>query len=93
MMIIIIIIKNKPNYSAPGLDAINAFWWKKLTVTHQHLADICNKFIDGTMEIPEQLCEGRAVLIYIHVPSSQFLYIYIDIYKGYIKEIQLIPKL
>lgn len=56
-------VKTKKNFSAPGPDGINNYWWKKLTTSHKHLARLFNTAIaEGTF--PAWMCEGRTTLIY-----------------------------
>lgn len=56
--------KGKPNYSAPGPDSINTFWWKKFDTTHRHVATHFNRMLSGETKIPDWMCEGRTVLIF-----------------------------
>lgn len=53
----------KKNFTAPGMDAVNNFWWKKFTSTHKHLARIFTSFLSGKEPIPSWLTEGLTVLI------------------------------
>lgn len=57
-------LAGKPNFSAPGPDTINNYWWKKLTCVHRHLARIFNDYLAQRRAIPEWICEGRTILIY-----------------------------
>ncbi|WP_165309806.1 hypothetical protein, partial [Enterobacter cloacae complex sp. 4DZ3-17B2] len=51
------------NFSSPGWDGINNYWWKKFTSVHQHLARIFTSYINGDQPIPHWLVEGRTTLI------------------------------
>ena len=51
------------NFSAPGPDHINNFWFKKLASTHHHLARIFTSFLNGDQPVPAWLVEGRTVLL------------------------------
>lgn len=53
----------KKSFSAPGIDALNNFWWKKFPSTHKHLSRIFTSLITGLEHIPTWLTEGRTVLI------------------------------
>ncbi|GJQ79580.1 hypothetical protein Trydic_g16424 [Trypoxylus dichotomus] len=52
------------NFSVPGPDGINSYWWKKFKATHVHLARIINMFLRDPTQIPDRLCEGRTILVY-----------------------------
>ncbi|XP_030746059.1 uncharacterized protein LOC115874901 [Sitophilus oryzae] len=56
-------LQGTKNFSAPGPDCINAYWWKKLTSTHLHLARIFDTWLHGNQQIPSWVVEGRTVLI------------------------------
>ena len=58
------VLAKMKNYAAPGPDAINGFWWKRLSVVHEHLAREFNRFIRDPDSIPDWIAEGRTVLIY-----------------------------
>lgn len=51
------------NFTAPGPDGINSFWWKSFPSIHEHIARIFNEFLLGNKPIPSWLVEGRTVLI------------------------------
>lgn len=55
--------KGKKNHSAPGMDAVSNFWWKRLPSTHTHLARQFTSYILGYGTIPTWFSEGRTVLI------------------------------
>ncbi|XP_044732779.1 uncharacterized protein LOC123295469 [Chrysoperla carnea] len=55
--------KGKKNHSAPGMDAVSNFWWKRLTSTHAHLARHFTSYILGFGTFPTWFAEGRTVLI------------------------------
>ena len=57
-------LAGKPNFAAPGPDAINTYWWKKLTATHERLAVIFNQYLDQPSHIPPWIAEGRTILIF-----------------------------
>lgn len=57
-------LKKMKNYSAPGPDAINGFWWKKLGAVHAHIARVFNEYARNPESIPNWVAEGRTVLIY-----------------------------
>ena len=40
------ILKKRKNWSAPGIDGIQNFWWKKLTSTWRPLANAINCSLD-----------------------------------------------
>jgi hypothetical protein len=45
------------NWKAPGRDQIPNFWFKQLTATHKHIAEIFNKLIEAD-SMPEWLTAG-----------------------------------
>ena len=63
------ILKKRKNWSAPGIDGIQNFWWKKLTSTWRPLINPINCWIDGPELIPTWITHGRTVLI----PKSEEL--------------------
>lgn len=56
-------ITGTKNFSAPGWDGINNYWWKKFTSTHHHLARIFTSYIKKEQPIPHWFAEGRTVLL------------------------------
>ena len=56
-------IKKRKNWSAPGIDAIQNFWWKKLKGTWKSLVKSYNKWIDQPDSIPDWITQGRTVLL------------------------------
>lgn len=56
-------LSSTKSYAAPGVDAINSYWWKSFPCVHEHLARIFTEYIRGTKPIPSWLVEGRTVLI------------------------------
>jgi len=57
------VIKKKKNWTAPGIDGIENFWWKIFTSTWQPLSEAMNSWIEDQSKIPEWLAIGRTVLI------------------------------
>ncbi|XP_044261169.1 uncharacterized protein LOC123009112 [Tribolium madens] len=51
------------NFSAPGPDGINTYWWKKFPSTHPHLVRIFNAWMHGEQGIPQWFVECRTVLL------------------------------
>ena len=52
-------LKGKKNYSAPGPDSVNMFWWKKIPATHKHLARLFNQFMSDPATIPDWIAEKQ----------------------------------
>ena len=46
------ILKKRKNWSAPGIDGIQNFWWKKLTSTWRPFANAINCSLDRSESIP-----------------------------------------
>jgi hypothetical protein len=57
------VLASSKSFAAPGVDAINNFWWKSFPCVHEHLARIFTEYMRGTRPIPPWLAEGRTVLI------------------------------
>ena len=51
------------NFSAPGPDGINNFWWKKFTSVHRRLARVFNGWLSEGLNIPQWFVEGKTILI------------------------------
>ena len=63
------ILKKRKSGSAPGMDGIQNFWWKKLISTWRPLANALKSWIDRSELIPTWITHGRTVLI----PKSEEL--------------------
>ena len=63
------ILKKRKNWSAPGIDGIQNFWWKKLTSTWRPLTNTIKCWIYRPELIPTWITHGRTVLI----PKSEEL--------------------
>ena len=63
------ILKKRKNWSAPGIDGIQNFWWKKLTSTWRPLTNAMKCWIDRPELIPTWITHGQTVLI----PKSEEL--------------------
>ena len=57
------ILKKRKNWSAPGIDGVQNFWWKKLTSTWRPLGNAMNCWVDRPELIPTWITHGRTVLI------------------------------
>ena len=57
------IISKRKNWSAPGVDGIPNFWWKKLKATWKPLCLAMQGWIDNNNTIPDWIAVGRTVLI------------------------------
>ena len=53
------IAKKRKNWSAPGIDEVQNFWWKKLTGTWKSATNCFQKWVEQPHEIPEWLPQGR----------------------------------
>ena len=56
------ILKKRNNGSAPGIDGIQNFLWKKLTSTWRPLTNAMNCCIDRPELIPTWITHGQTVL-------------------------------
>ena len=54
-------LRKTPNWKAPGIDGLHAFWLKKLTNLHARLATLLNECL--TQDIHPTFTTGRTVLI------------------------------
>ena len=57
------IIKKRKNWSAPGIDGIQNFWWKKFQGTWKALVRSFNVWIEQPQRIPDWVTHGRTVLL------------------------------
>ena len=56
-------IKKRKNWSAPGLDGIQNFWWKKFSSTWQPMLNAMNEWLNDPETLPNWLLNGKTVLI------------------------------
>ena len=56
-------IKKRKNWSAPGLDGIQNFWWKRFNSTWQPMLSAMNDWLDEPELLPSWLLNGKTVLI------------------------------
>ena len=56
-------IIKRNNWSAPGIDGIQNFWWKKLRGTWKAMVKSFKKWIEQPEIIPEWITQGRTVLL------------------------------
>ena len=64
------ILKKRKNWSAPGIDGIQNFWWKKLTSTWRPLTNTTNCWIDRPELIPTWITMDEQFL-YLNPKNSQ----------------------
>ena len=57
------VIKKRKNWTAPGSDGIQNYWWKKFTSTWRPLCRVMNNWKLNRSSIPKWLPEGRTVLL------------------------------
>ena len=57
------IVKRRKNWSAPGIDGIQNYWWKKLKGTWKSLLNCFSRWVEQPDEIPQWLAQGRTVLL------------------------------
>ena len=62
-------VKKRKNWSAPGLDGIQNFWWKKLRGSWKAVVACFQRWVEQPDAIPEWITEGRTVLL----PKSEDL--------------------
>ena len=57
-------IKKRKNWSSPGVDGIQNYWWKKLDSTWPPLVRCFNKMVESpAMYVEEWFVQGRTVLL------------------------------
>jgi len=56
-------VRNRKNWTAPGIDGIENFWWKHFKACWKPLSEIMNKWVEDNRTIPDWLTLGRTVLI------------------------------
>lgn len=57
------IIRIRKNWSAPGIDGIQNFWWKKLAGVRKSMVKCMIKWIEDPEQIPKWITDGRTVLL------------------------------
>ena len=57
------VIKKRKNWSAPGIDGIPNFWWKKLCGAWDALVKSIRRYVDNPECLPTWLTYGRTVLL------------------------------
>ena len=55
-------VKKRKNWSAPGIDRVQNFWWKKFRGTWSAMLRCFNQWLEQPDEIPDWLTQGRTVL-------------------------------
>ena len=62
-------VRKRKNWSAPGLDGIQNFWWKKLRGSWKAVVMCFKRWVEQPDTIPERVTEGRTILL----PKSEDL--------------------
>ena len=57
------IIKKRKNWSAPGLDGIQNFWWKRFSSTWEPMLNAMKEWLNDPEKLSDWLLLGRTVLI------------------------------
>ena len=57
------LLRKRKNWSAPGIDKIPNFWWKKLSGSWKSLVECMNIWIENPEKIHNWMTDGRTVLI------------------------------
>ena len=57
------IVKKRKNWSAPGIDGIQNFWWKKLKGAWKSIIRCFTRWREQPEVIPDWLTQGRTVLL------------------------------
>ena len=57
------IIKKRKNWSAPGADGIQNYWWKKFNVTWRPVINVFKEMIDNPTSIREWFTIGMTILL------------------------------
>ena len=55
--------KRRKKWSAPGIDGIQNYWWKKLKGTWKSLLNCYNRWVEQPDEIPQWLAQRKTVLM------------------------------
>ena len=56
-------IKECGSFKSPGIDKVPNFWIRKLSSLHPTYVSCFNKMIDGEVETPDWLTQGRTTLL------------------------------
>ena len=56
-------VKKRKNWSAPGIDGVRKFWWKKFRGVWSAILRCFNQWLEKPDEIPDSLTQGRTVLL------------------------------
>ena len=57
------VLAQKKNWSAPGLDRIANFWWKRAQALHEGVISSFQVISEYEEEYPAWFCEGKTTLI------------------------------
>ena len=56
-------VEKRKNWSAPGIDGVQNFWWKKFRGAWSAILGCFNQWLELPDEIPDWLTHGRTVLL------------------------------
>ena len=56
-------VKKRKSWSAPGINGVQNFWWKKFRGTWSAILRCFNQWLEQSDEIPDWLTQGRPVLL------------------------------
>ncbi|XP_045463748.1 uncharacterized protein LOC123673305 [Harmonia axyridis] len=57
------VLRRTNNWSSPGVDGIQNYWWKHFMATHQHLAKIFQQTLKDPTKIPHYFTQGNTIMI------------------------------
>ncbi|XP_044760856.1 uncharacterized protein LOC123318302 [Coccinella septempunctata] len=57
------VLRKTNNWSTPGVDGVQNYWWKHFTATHQHLAKLFQQTLRDPTIIPHYFTQGTTIMI------------------------------
>ena len=57
------VIKRRKNWTAPGIDGIQNFWWKMFSSTWRPMSKAMNAWVEDQATIPEWIAIVQTVLV------------------------------
>ena len=72
-------VKKRKDWSAPRIDRVQNFWWKKFRGTWSAILRYFNQWLEQPDEVPDWVTQGRAVLLpkpedlLVQIPVTRYL--------------------